>query len=106
MDKMTTWYSCTPQSGDACNDTGVVKNDLKEDSAEHILLCEMLQTRLAAGLTQAKLADKMGTKASAVARMELALSGKKQYATPTLATLKKYAQAVDCKLVIHLVPIK
>ncbi len=76
---------------------------LTERSPEHILLQELLLARQKRGMTQASVAEKMGTKASAVARMELALSGNKKYATPTIATLKRYAQAVGCTLEIHLV---
>ncbi|KUG22329.1 hypothetical protein ASZ90_007868 [hydrocarbon metagenome] len=46
-------------------------------------------------------AKKMGTKAPAVTSLEKALSDDRQ--SPTLATLKKYAQAVGCKLTVYLV---
>lgn len=72
-------------------------------SPEYTLLQELLRARQKCGMTQANVAEKMGTKASAVARMELALSGNRRYATPTIATLKRYAQAVGCTLEIHLV---
>lgn len=80
-------------------------SDRYECDMEGVLLQELLQARRKMGLTQVKLAEKMGTKASAVARLELALSGNPRYATPTIATLKKYAQAVECKLEIHLVSL-
>ena len=46
----------------------------------------------------------MGTKAPAVTRIETALSDNRQ--SPSIATLKKYAQAVGCKLEVPLVPVK
>lgn len=72
-----------------------------ELETEYVLLRELLQARQRAGLTQAEVAKKMGTKAPAVTRLETALSDDRQ--SPTLATLKKYAHAVGCKLEVHLV---
>jgi len=75
-----------------------------ELDTEFNLLRELLLARQKTGLTQAEVAEKMGTKPPAVTRLETALSGNKH--SPTIATLKKYAQAVGCKLEIHLVPSK
>lgn len=75
-----------------------------ELDTEFSLLRELLLARQKKGLTQAEVAEKMGTKPPAVTRLETALSGNKH--SPTIATLKKYAQAVGCKLEIHLVPSK
>jgi len=72
-----------------------------ELETEYVLLRELLQARQRAGLTQAEVAKKMGTKAPAVTRLETALSDNRQ--SPTISTLKKYAQAVGCKLEVHLV---
>ena len=72
---------------------------LKED----LLLRQMIiQARKAAGLTQAEVARRMGTKKSAVARLESSLATKKY--SPTIATLRKYANAVGCCLEIKLIP--
>ncbi len=71
---------------------------------EFTLLRELLLARRQAGLTQAEVAEKMGTKPPAVTRLETALSDRKH--SPTIATLKKYAQAVGCKLEVHLVRTK
>jgi ribosome-binding protein aMBF1 (putative translation factor) len=71
---------------------------------EFTLLRELLLARQKAGLTQAEVAEKMGTKPPAVTRLETALSDQRH--SPTIATLKKYAQAVGCKLEVHLVPTK
>lgn len=75
-----------------------------ELETEFTLLRELLQARQQAGLTQAEVAEKMGTKAPAVTRLETALSDNRH--SPSIATLKKYAQAVGCRLEVHLVPVK
>lgn len=75
-----------------------------ELDTEFVLLREVLLARKRSGLTQAEVAEKMGTKPPAVTRLETALSDNRH--SPTIATLKKYAQAVGCKLEIHLVPSK
>jgi DNA-binding XRE family transcriptional regulator len=75
-----------------------------ELETEFTLLRELLQARQRAGLTQADVAEKMGTKAPAVTRLETALSD--NWHPPSIATLKKYAQAVGCRLEVHLVPAK
>ena len=66
---------------------------------EYALAREMLSARSRAGLTQEAVAARMGTTKSAVSRLEAA--GKH---TPSVASLKKYAEAVGCKLKIKLVP--
>lgn len=75
-----------------------------ELETEYSLLRELLLARQRSGLTQAEVAEKMGTKPPAVTRLETALSDNRH--SPTIATLKKYAQAVGCKLEVHLVPAK
>ncbi len=74
-----------------------------ELDTEFNLLRELLLARQKNGLTQADVAAKMGTKAPSITRLETALSGNGH--SPTIATLKKYAQAVGCKLEVHLVPV-
>ena len=68
---------------------------------EYSVAREMLQARLRAGLTQQAVADKMGTTKSAVSRLESA--GKY---TPSMSSLKKYAEAVGCELEVHFHPQK
>ncbi|MBI5445745.1 MAG: helix-turn-helix transcriptional regulator [Deltaproteobacteria bacterium] len=75
-----------------------------ELETEYALLRELLLARQRAGLTQAEVAEKMGTRPPAVTRLETSLSGSRH--SPTLATLKKYAAAVGCKLEVHLTPAK
>jgi transcriptional regulator with XRE-family HTH domain len=54
-------------------------------------------------LTQAEVAARMGTKTPAVARLEAGGGGKRH--SPSVATLRRYAQAVGCRLEIHLRPV-
>jgi len=61
----------------------------------------LVAARKAAGLTQAEVAIRMGTKTPAIARIES--SGGKNKPSPSLSTLRKYAEAVGCKLEIRLV---
>jgi DNA-binding XRE family transcriptional regulator len=67
--------------------------------AEYALAREMLSARTRAGLTQEAVAVRMGTTKSAVSRLESA--GKH---APSVASLKKYADAVGCTLKIELIP--
>lgn len=76
-----------------------VKAEFDKLSDEFSLLDEFLKARTSQGLTQAQVAEKIGTTQSAVARME---SGSGKH-SPSLATLTKYADALGCKLEIRLV---
>jgi len=78
-----------------------VKEEYDALEPEFSLLGELLQARQKAGLSQAEVADKMGTKAPAVTRLESSLSSGKH--SPSIATLKKYAQALGCHLEIKIV---
>lgn len=60
----------------------------------------ILAARKAAGLTQAQVAERMGTKAPAVARLENALITGSP--SPSLATLRKYAAALGKRLEVRL----
>ena len=68
---------------------------------EYVALHAMLDARLAAGLTQADVAKRMGTTVSAVSRLEASLRSEKH--SPSYATLKKYAQACGKKLLVQMV---
>ena len=72
---------------------------LEEDFA---LFDAVLKARKRAGLTQAEIAARMGTKAPAVARIEA--GGGSKHHSPSIATLRRYAEAVGCKLKIEFVP--
>ena len=73
--------------------------DLLEE--EFSLFDELLKARMNAGLTQAEVAVRMGTKTPAVARLESG-GGNKQH-SPSISTLRKYASAVGCHVEIKLV---
>jgi predicted transcriptional regulator len=65
------------------------------------MLDAILAARREAGLTQAQVAERMGTKAPAVARLEAALiSGTP---SPSLSTLRKYAAALGKRVQVQLV---
>lgn len=66
---------------------------------EYALAHEMLSARTRAGLTQEAVAVRMGTTKSAISRLESA--GKH---ASSVASLKKYAEAVGCTLKIKLIP--
>ncbi|EJC4648105.1 helix-turn-helix transcriptional regulator [Salmonella enterica] len=68
---------------------------------EFDLLDEMLAARKSAGLTQAQVAERMGTKATAITRMEGNLASGQS--GPSFATLKKFAKATGKKLQIRFV---
>lgn len=68
---------------------------------EYAVAGQLLRARARAGLTQDAVAELMGTTKSAISRLEAA--GKH---APSLSTLKRYADAVGCKLEVRLVPAK
>lgn len=68
---------------------------------EFSLLGELLKARQEAGLSQAEIAVRMGTKAPAITRLESSLSSGKH--SPSIATLKRYANALGCHLQIKLI---
>ena len=76
-----------------------VKAEYDRLHEEFQFLDEFLKARTAAGVTQAEVAERIGTTQSAVARLE---SGKGKH-SPSLATLQKYAHALGCRLELRLV---
>jgi ribosome-binding protein aMBF1 (putative translation factor) len=68
---------------------------------EFALLDQMLAARHEAGLSQAQVAERMGTKAPAVTRLERALASGQH--SPSLDTLRRYAAACGKTLRISLV---
>jgi transcriptional regulator with XRE-family HTH domain len=66
---------------------------------EFAYLDEFLKARMKSGITQAEIAERMGTTQSAIARLE---SGKGSH-SPSLSTLRKYAKALGCHLELKLV---
>ena len=80
---------------------GAVRQEYSALAPEFSLLREMLKARKEAGLSQADVAERMGTKAPAVTRLEASLTNGKH--SPSVETLRKYAEAVGCRLEIHFV---
>jgi ribosome-binding protein aMBF1 (putative translation factor) len=79
-----------------------VKEEVKRiEREEGALLDALLKARLEAGLTQAQVAERMGTKASAIARLERALATGRH--SPSVATLRKYLKACGKHLVLEVV---
>jgi DNA-binding XRE family transcriptional regulator len=79
-----------------------VRAEYDAQAEEYALLDELLRARRRAGLTQAEVAARMGTKTPAVARLEGGGGSRKH--SPSVATLRKYARAVGCRLKIRLEP--
>ena len=76
-----------------------VKAEYDRLDEEFQFLDEFLKARTAAGVTQAEIAERIGTTQSAVARLE---SGRGKH-SPSIATLEKYAHALGCRLELRLV---
>lgn len=68
---------------------------------EFALLDELLSARQQAGVSQAEIARRMGTKPPAVSRLLAGVASDKH--SPSIATLRKYAAACGLRLEIHLV---
>ncbi|ANX03409.1 helix-turn-helix domain-containing protein [Immundisolibacter cernigliae] len=68
--------------------------DALED--EFALIAQLIEARARAGLTQAQVAERMGTQQTAVARLE---GGRVR---PSLATLRRYAEATGARIVVRL----
>lgn len=64
---------------------------------EYAALEAMIRARAETGVTQAELAERMGTTQSAIARLE---SGR---VSPTVETLQKYARALGKRLKIEMI---
>lgn len=79
-----------------------VKDEYDRLDEEFHFLDQFLKARAAAGVTQAEIAERIGTTQSAVARLE---SGRGKH-SPSLATLEKYAHALGCRLELRLVADK
>ena len=63
---------------------------------EFAIARELIAARTQAGLTQADVAERMGTTQSTVARLEGGRS------VPSLRSLQRYAQAAGCRAVVRL----
>ena len=70
--------------------------EYKKLEPKYRLISQLIGARIKKGLTQRELAERMGTKQSAIARIE---SGK---ANPSVAFLEKLASAMESRLVIQI----
>jgi hypothetical protein len=66
---------------------------------ESILLDALLKARYEAGLTQADVAQRMGTLPPAVARLERSLATGKH--SPSIATIRRYVKACGKHLILQ-----
>ena len=69
------------------------------DREESVLLDALLKARHEAGLTQAEVAERMGTQAPAVVRLERSLATGKH--SPSIATVRKDVKACGKNLVLQ-----
>lgn len=70
--------------------------EYEAQAGEFAMAHELIAARTRAGLTQADVAERMGTTQSTVARLE---GGK---APPSLRSVQRYAQAIGCRAVVRL----
>lgn len=76
-----------------------VKAAYDASAEEFAFLDEILRARTEAGLTQAEVAERIGTTQSAIARLESA----EPKHSPSIATLQRYAKAIGYTLEVRLV---
>jgi transcriptional regulator with XRE-family HTH domain len=76
-----------------------VKDEYDRIDEEFAFLDVFLKARASAGITQAQVAERIGTTQSVIARLE---SGRGKH-SPSLSTLRKYAHALGCRLELRLV---
>jgi transcriptional regulator with XRE-family HTH domain len=78
-----------------------VKTEYEALGTEFEIAAEIIKARTKAKMSQAELAEKMGTKPAAISRLE-----SPNYGKVSISTLKKIAQALDCTLQIKFRPKK
>lgn len=78
-----------------------IKAEYDRLEPEFVLLDELLRARQDAGLSQAEIARRMGTKPPAISRLFASVASDRH--SPSIATLRKYAAACGMRLEIHLV---
>ena len=76
-----------------------VRKEYDDLEAEFQLAAEIIKARTKAKITQAELAKKIGTKSTAISRLE-----SPNYGKASISMLKRVAQALGCDLQIRLVP--
>ncbi len=73
------------------------KREYDKLAPRYAVISELIAARMEKGMTQAEIAKKIGTKQSAIARLE---GGN---VNPSLDFLERIANVLGCKLTIHLV---
>jgi len=76
-----------------------VRKEYDALKAEFQIAEEIIRARAKAKITQTELARRIGTKSTAISRLE-----SPNYGRASISILKKVAQALDCDLQIRLVP--
>ena len=76
-----------------------VKTEYDALGTEFQIAAEIIKARTKAKMTQAELAEKLGTKPTAISRLESPNHGK-----VSISTLKKIAGALSCDLKIEFLP--
>ncbi len=71
-----------------------VRKEYERLQPEYAVISAMVEARIKKGLTQKELADKIGTKQSVISRLEAGRGN------PSIAFLKKFADALDTSLQI------
>lgn len=72
-----------------------VAQEYKKLEPRYQLISQLIEARIKKGLTQEELAKKIGTKQSAIARLEPGS------ANPTISFLEKISQAIGSRLIIQ-----
>ena len=80
-----------------------VKQEYDNLELEFKLLKQIIEARKRLGLSQADIAELMQTKQASISRLESSLSSGTH--SPSIATLKKYANAMGYNLDIKLTPL-
>lgn len=81
-----------------------VKEQYEKQKEEFALFDELVKARAKARLTQADVAERIGTQVPAISRLEC--GARSPGHSPSIATLQRYADAVGCRLVVKLAPKK
>lgn len=78
-----------------------VRKEYDALSVEFQIASEIIKARTKANMTQAELAESLGTKPTAISRLE-----SPNYGKVSISTLKKIAQTLNCELQIQFLPKK
>jgi len=78
-----------------------VKKEYEELVPAYEIRKKLIKLRTTKGLTQAQVAQRMGTKKSNISRLECG----EKVSLPTLSTLSKYAAALGCKVNVNFEPM-